>query len=245
MLFSAGFDHEICIWNPYIDHLIYKISGHTNTINSLCVMPGTPQLISGDVGGFVKVWDLRNMGCVQTINVQLQQEKKFGLGKVMAIGAYTRLAALGRNILFYDYDKDYNPKVVDEYMPLCAELHPTTLEFVIPAGRSVKIWDALTGKIKKIYKDLTKSDITLFLFDDKKKRFLIGDAEGNMIIYNFFTGTAMKTLSRKHKGPVVCGVFCQSPLTRFIITGSNNDKEIAIHDDKLGNQSNLIRKIQV
>ncbi len=25
LLFSAGFDHDLCVWNPYIDNLIYKI----------------------------------------------------------------------------------------------------------------------------------------------------------------------------------------------------------------------------
>lgn len=25
LLFSAGFDHDLCVWNPYIDNLIFKI----------------------------------------------------------------------------------------------------------------------------------------------------------------------------------------------------------------------------
>ena len=25
LLFSGGFDHDICVWNPYIDNLIFKI----------------------------------------------------------------------------------------------------------------------------------------------------------------------------------------------------------------------------
>ncbi len=242
MLFSAGYDHEICIWNPYIDHFIYKIPGHTSPITSLCIMPGTPQLVSSDIEGFIKIWDLRSMSCVQTINVQLQIETvKFCLSKVLAIGHSMRLAAVGRNVLFYDYDKDYNPKLVDEHMPLCAELHPARLEFVIPVGRSLKIWDALTGKLKKIYKDLTRADITLFLFDDKRKRFLVGDSEGNMIVYNYYTGTAMKTLT-SHHGSVTCGVFC--PSSKFIYTGSNRDKEIAIHDDRQINVSVRLRTLR-
>ena len=242
MLFSAGYDHEICVWNPYIDHLIYKITGHTSPISSLCIMPNTPQLISGDIEGFIKIWDLRSMNCVQTINVQLEIETfKFGLCKVLAIGHYTRIAAIGKNVLFYDYDKDYNPKLVDEHMPLCVELHPVTIEFVVPVGRSLKIWDALTGKLKKIYKELSKADITFFLFDDKKKRFLIGDADGNMLVYNYYTGTAMKTLT-PHHGAVTSGVFC--PTSKFIYTGSNRDKELAIHDDKVMNQSIRLRTLR-
>jgi len=35
LLFSAGFDHKICIWNPYISSLIYKIEGHLSPILTL------------------------------------------------------------------------------------------------------------------------------------------------------------------------------------------------------------------
>lgn len=41
LLFSAGFDHEICVWNPYIDNLIYKISGHSSPILGVKVIEGT------------------------------------------------------------------------------------------------------------------------------------------------------------------------------------------------------------
>jgi len=242
MLFSAGYDHEICIWNPYIDHLIYKITGHTSPIVSLCIMPGTLQLLSGDIDGFIKVWDLRNMSCMQTINVQLQIETyKFCLSKVIAIGQYTKIAAIGRTVMFYDYDKDYNPKLVDDHVPLMIEFHPTALEFVVPVGRGIKVWDALTGRLKKVYKDLTKNDITLFQFDEKRKRFLVGDADGNMVIYNYFTGTSMKTLT-PHRGPATSAVFC--PVSKFIYTGSNRDKEISIFDDKMINQSVRIRTLR-
>lgn len=38
LLFSAGFDHKICIWNPYISSLIHKIEGHLSPILTLKVI---------------------------------------------------------------------------------------------------------------------------------------------------------------------------------------------------------------
>jgi WD40 repeat protein len=38
LLFSAGFDHQICIWNPYIPTLIHKIQGHLSPILSIKVI---------------------------------------------------------------------------------------------------------------------------------------------------------------------------------------------------------------
>lgn len=38
LLFSAGFDHQICIWNPYIPTLIHKIQGHSSPILTVKVI---------------------------------------------------------------------------------------------------------------------------------------------------------------------------------------------------------------
>lgn len=32
LLFTAAFDHSICVWNPYIPSLIYKIACNINVI---------------------------------------------------------------------------------------------------------------------------------------------------------------------------------------------------------------------
>lgn len=37
--------------------------------------------------------------------------------------------------------------------------------FVVPLVNKVKIWNALTGDIKKIYSDLTENEITAFEID--------------------------------------------------------------------------------
>ena len=70
LLFSAGFDHDIFVWNPYIDTPVYKVQAHNAPIVSIFAIDHTPLLISSDSDGIVKIWDIRNFECVQTINVQ-------------------------------------------------------------------------------------------------------------------------------------------------------------------------------
>ena len=65
LLFSAGFDHDICVWNPYIDNLIYKISGHTSPLLGVDVIDGTSQVISLDQDGNVRVTDIKKFNIVQ------------------------------------------------------------------------------------------------------------------------------------------------------------------------------------
>ena len=234
-LFSAGYDHDICIWNPYANHLVQRISGHSNAVVSLKIIENLNQLISGDIDGLIKVWELNTMTCKQTINTQLQIESfKPDLQQILILN--NKILAIGQKLVTYIYASNYNPKLASTETSLCIELNKDTLELIVPVNRSVKIWDALTGKIKRVYKDLSKAEITLFKFDGK--RFIIGDAEGNTIIYNYYTGFVIKTLS-KHCGPLTAIALSHN----LIYTGSIKDKEIMIHDDKIVNKSIKLRTI--
>jgi len=82
-LFSAGFDHEIFVWNPYIDTPVFRVSevnSHSAPIVSLYAIDHSPQLLSTDSDGILKVWDIRTFECMQTINVEENFEQaKFNL----------------------------------------------------------------------------------------------------------------------------------------------------------------------
>ena len=122
LLFSAGFDHDICVWNPYIDNPVFKVQAHNAPIVAVYAIDHTPQLISSDSDGLVKIWDIRNFECVQTINVQENFEQyKFNLSYMLPIWQHKRLLIAGRQLLFFEYDKNSNPNLADDQAPLCCE----------------------------------------------------------------------------------------------------------------------------
>lgn len=51
LLFSAGFDHDIYVWNPYIDTVAFTIEGHNSSLVGVKVIPDSPQVISADIDG--------------------------------------------------------------------------------------------------------------------------------------------------------------------------------------------------
>jgi WD40 repeat protein len=67
-LLSAGFDFCVYVWNPYVNLLIMRLPGHAFSLVSVRVVPDTPQLISADESGVLKVWDIRTFACVQTLS---------------------------------------------------------------------------------------------------------------------------------------------------------------------------------
>lgn len=52
------------------------------------------------------------------------------------------------------------------------------MAFFTPAGNKIKIWNALTGDIKRIYSEITPGEITAFALDNLQKRMIIGDSNG-------------------------------------------------------------------
>ena len=58
LLFSSGIDHLIFVYNPYFDTLMGQLNGHTSPICSLAVVDASAQLISADLDGVIKIWDM-------------------------------------------------------------------------------------------------------------------------------------------------------------------------------------------
>jgi hypothetical protein len=71
---------------------------------------------------------------------------------------------------------------------ICCIFVPSQLSFYTPAGSKLKIWNALTGDIKKIVADLVPGEITVFVMDNLQKRIILGDSLGNVALYNVYNG---------------------------------------------------------
>lgn len=65
-LISAGSDRDALVWNPLVkSRPIFRLKGHTSSLIHVEVIEGTPQIITADSAGVLKLWDIRNFECVQ------------------------------------------------------------------------------------------------------------------------------------------------------------------------------------
>ena len=47
------------IWNPIVHKKIFMLKGHNHALVGVKWMPGTNQIISADISGMFRVWDVR------------------------------------------------------------------------------------------------------------------------------------------------------------------------------------------
>ena len=62
-LISAGLDHEAFVWNTYVKEKRFLLHGHNHPLVGVKCLPDSPQVITADISGMVRVWDVRNFIC--------------------------------------------------------------------------------------------------------------------------------------------------------------------------------------
>lgn len=67
---------------------------------------------------------------------------------VMPAWKHHKLIFAGSVMMAYEYDKNTYPNQIDEYVPIATLFHPNFQEFITPVNDSIKVWNALDGKLK-------------------------------------------------------------------------------------------------
>lgn len=247
LLISGGFDHEIYVWNPYIDSPVHNLSSHAAPIVGLAFLPNPLHIVSVDSDCTMKVWDTKKFKCVESPTIDNMDDKQsFKIQGICITTNPLKVIMVGKNIYTFSYDKNNNLTSADENVSLCARFVPASLCLMTPVGNKVKLWNMLTGEIKKIFSEVCKSDICALILDNKGKRFIVGDMDGNVGVYNVINGALLKSLS-KHKAEIVSLIHAVSKTKddlEFVITASV-DNVIRVHDDKDLLESKVMSEVQI
>ena len=111
-LVSVGFDFDVFVWNPYVANQNMRLHDHGCSLCGVEVLPQTPILITADIEGTFKIWDMRNFTCVQTFKTEEKRNSYF-CGFV-SIHSSKRLIGVGRKMNYFDYEKIERPELTDE-----------------------------------------------------------------------------------------------------------------------------------
>ena len=201
-LMSGGFDFDIIVWNPYVDGYILRLPGHQATICSVVLVPGTPQLVTADVSGVIKIWDVRNFGCVQTLTVNDDEDDGGERDKIARVvvdfQSKKRLLAAGKAIHVYEYSHVENPDLTDDTPVAAVVFNATTMTIMTASSEHVRIWDVKTGALSRICRSLGDDgvELTSICLDTGERKFIIGDNSGKVRSINFMKGEVIQVFSR-------------------------------------------------
>ena len=255
-LFSAGLDHDVYVWNTYVKDKITTLKGHNHPLVGVKVCPDSPQVISADISGMVKVWDIRNFMEVQTFNVPCDELNTFCMTypkKKIIVGA--------RNLQIYEYDEPKDQYLTDEKSCQKILYNDVMFMFVTLHPTSVKIWDATNGKLLKTHTDISQVELSACCFDERQRKLIVGDVSGRIYCINVQNGAPMKKFA-KHSEQItdltywvaersnVVQANTKNGLEDFLqgdagknkdprMISSSKDKIVKVHDDSSSETKNI------
>jgi WD40 repeat protein len=226
ILLSCGYEHEIYIWDLIVGKKITALQGHSQSLIGVKVFPGTFQIISADVSGIFKVWDSRNFSLVQTFSIPSSINKRANSFCVTNFSK-KRIIVGADKVYFYDYEESQEADLADSKVCISVIYNPIFNNFITAHLNCIKIWDAKSGALRQVFRDITENEISCVEFDTRKRKLFISDVEGKLLLINILNGVQMKYFT-KHKDYISSLSYYDKG--KKFISGSW-DGCVKIHDD--------------
>ena len=177
-IYTCGFEHDIFIYDPYIDNeAIYKLKGHKSSVNSIQLIPENNELISIDILGIIKIWDITNFFNFQTINTNdkallkanniVEKEEIFNKIYKKKISAnlhiqtfpdLSKFLIYGKKFLLFEKGNSINPDLCDDFKIIGCFYNPKTNNIITISLKKVQFWNIFNGKLIKIFRDLMSEE---------------------------------------------------------------------------------------
>ncbi|CEM34428.1 unnamed protein product [Vitrella brassicaformis CCMP3155] len=229
VLFSAGLDQDALAWNPYVERApIFRMKGHAHALCGVQVLPGTPQIITADVAGTLRLWDVRNFRVVQSFGAS---EALRDLNTFAVMPKHKRIAAGAERIMYFDYvgNSEDEEGVTDQRGCCDALYNDTSGSLYVVSARSVQGWDLQQGALTKMLREVNPNEITAACFDMNQRKIYTGDAAGAVRCFNLYNGYLIREF-HTHTKDVTC--IAAVPGTRTLLS-AGCDGKVKVHSDDI------------
>mmetsp|Transcript_25721 Transcript_25721/g.45135 ORF Transcript_25721/g.45135 Transcript_25721/m.45135 type:complete len:913 (-) Transcript_25721:3141-5879(-) len=230
--FSAGLDHDAYVWNPYVSKYIFRLKGHIHSLAGVKSVPNTHQLITADMSGMFKVWDVRTFTCIQNFNTSKNDLNCFEVSY-----PEKKIIAGFRKLQFFQYDEPKDQNLADEGICIAALYNTVFYTFITIHPKTVKIWNATDGRLVHVFRDLSKGDLTCAAVDSRQRKLYLGDSQGRVVSINVKNGARIKKFL-KHSDEVTSLLYWEK--NKFLVS-SSWDGKVRIHDDSKSDPKGTIR----
>jgi len=205
------------------------MEGHTSPLVGVRVVPDTPQIVTGDHDGYLRLWDIRNFRCVQKWRPASQEMTCFEV-----IPQFRKVVVGGKKMHFFESEKTVDSTVTDSQLITCAMYNDVTMSFMTVSEKTIKIWSAVTGRVSKIYHDVSSSEITTCVFDTRRRKVIFGNSDGEIKVLNYNNGVIMKEIqghSRDVSGICYCCCDVENSNGKCVVASCSWDRKTKSFDE--------------
>eukprot|EP00698_Gefionella_okellyi_P023237 TRINITY_DN7870_c0_g1_i1.p1 TRINITY_DN7870_c0_g1~~TRINITY_DN7870_c0_g1_i1.p1 ORF type:complete len:1084 (+),score=205.12 TRINITY_DN7870_c0_g1_i1:81-3332(+) len=250
LLISGGFDRDVIVWNPYTQKPIWNLEGHKDSIVGIEVNEADSQIITIGADKVIKVWDMRRLLCVQTLQDESIYDSPDKLCTSIYDSARKRLLTGGSFLRAW-------PVEVPEKVRLMAAAKKSTsadtpgrdampahsvsiigvhyapdfgLAVSVDTEGRVRVWLLQNGACVISFSTLHQGHVNASCLDHYGRRLFTVADDGVIKVWNYNTGLCLHVYP-KRKAEISCVYFNASPFTSCPITIGGWDHHVSCYPD--------------
>ncbi|KAJ3105690.1 WD40 repeat domain 95 [Phlyctochytrium planicorne] len=258
-LVTGGRDKIIRLWNPYVlSKPAGSLHGHNTAITTLIVNHEDSQLISLSEDKAIKIWNVRNLNCLQTLMDKIPHRPENTISSIY-FDALNRQLITGSNRLeTWPLYKNLKFAIARSHEAgIVSAMFNENFHQVVSGcqNSTVSIWDLASGdKIFQFHNAHGKLEITAMCFDRTGRRLVTGSRDGIVKVvkvprksaylsqmWNFNNGQILRKMIKGNMAEVTDIIYVEMGSNRYIIA-VGWDRKIAIFiDDSSHFESHPVR----
>ncbi|XP_037083590.1 WD repeat-containing protein on Y chromosome-like [Pollicipes pollicipes] len=222
VIVTGGMDCTVRVWNTYMTNRPSMLFiGHNAPISHILTRPADEQIISLSKDKCVKVWDLREQVCVQTVspqrlrvNVSLPSfTAMFYNPKIQQLVLASQIMVImQKNVVVHAEERE----IQSHDRVVTAAIYNNLFNKVVSGchGSVITVWELQTGQKVMQFRNAhtTKRngqhvavEITCMTFDPTLRRLITGGRDGRVKIWNFNNGACLREM-KTQGGREITGV---------------------------------------
>jgi len=207
---TAGEERTIILWDIYTRKVNKVLSGHTSSVISLTMNDQMNQLISLSNDKNVRVWDIRNMICIQTLQDTYIYRPENRLGCIHYDEKSKSILLTSRKINVWPLSVQEGTTNYNDFPVTKVLFNPKFFNVIsVDEGSNVIIFDLITGKMEfRFYEAHGTQRITSATLDISGRRLLTSSVDGVIKMWNFSNGAMLSEYVDKDCKKEITDIIC-------------------------------------
>ncbi|KAF8071365.1 hypothetical protein HT031_001449 [Scenedesmus sp. PABB004] len=201
---SAGLERDVIVWHGTTGRKIGELRGHTSSVAHISLDAGTNHVFTLSTDHTIKLWDLRNHRCLQTMTPDDWSRAEDSAPTCMAYDSTRRRLVTAALRPCAWQHKVTSADRTGHREPVRGALFNATFAVVVSVDEGGTACDG--ARVGRFAGDHGGSRVTALTFDKRQRRLVTAANDGSIHMYNFHNGARLRSFVHNQAPLEVCEV---------------------------------------